>query len=606
MFPVHQFNDEPTAEESVSRQVNEDARMSLLVIGDGFVATHPLPASGAVLVGRSLEADIRIDVACISRRHALIHVGSSVRVEDLGSVNGTCLRDVRLERGRAATVESGDIIELGSTMLVLQSGHTAARPRRIWDHPYFEARLEEECARAETMGGSFALVRIRTFDKHATAEALHKLLLGALRPCDVLAAYGPDDYEVVVTGASPDESHSVVTRLCAPLSPDCEQVGTGVAYYPRDGRTPEALMAKACADLEGVEVPEETSANVVIESPLMRRLHKVVSRVAAGTINTLILGETGVGKEIIAERIHALSSRVEKPLLRLNCAALTESLLESELFGHERGAFTGATSAKPGLLETADEGTVFLDEIGDMPASIQAKLLRTLEDRTVRRVGGLEARPVDIRIVAATHRDLEAEVALGNFRQDLFFRIAGVTLVVPPLRERVEEIGPLAEGFLTDACRRQRIWKAATLTDDALEQLRRYDWPGNIRELRNVIERAFLLSTNGVITTEHLPMGGLGRTYRVDQTPPPKVSLPLTPRREENHPPVTSDRDTTAIEDTVDLKREMNEFERDLIRDALSRAGGNQKEAAKLLGMSRRTLITRIEKYGLPRPRKRA
>src|SRR6185503_6105666 len=179
----------------------------------------------------------------------------------------------------------------------------------------------------------------------------------------------------------------------------------------------------------------------------MPQLHRLVERIARGTINVLILGETGAGKEVLAERVQRLSPRARWPFLRLNCAALSETLLESELFGHERGAFTGAVTAKPGLLETAEGGTVFLDEAGELPMSIQVKLLRVIEERQVLRVGGLKPRPIDVRFIAATNRDLEVEVARGAFRQDLFFRLNGVTLVVPPLRDRVSEIEALARLF---------------------------------------------------------------------------------------------------------------------------------------------------------------
>ncbi len=601
MVTPHRFSDEHTPIQSL-RDLNDDEHLrGLLAIGDGFVATFELPDAATVVVGRSADCDICIDVPNVSRRHVLIHAGVETTIEDLGSANGTYVGGRRLERGESVVLGPDAVVELGSTMLVLQSRYRASRPRRIWVHDYFEARLEEECHRAARANRTFALLRIRTGSPQSTARALQELMLGALRSCDVVASYAPNDYEVLIADASAAESRSVVARVRTALSSAGAHVQTGVAYYPQDGRVPEALMARAGTDLTAPGDSDSTEMPVVVAAPAMRELHRLVERVAAGEINTLVLGETGTGKEVIAERIHALSRRVDCPLLRINCAALADNLLESELFGHERGAFTGATDAKPGLLEIADGGTVFLDEIGDMSLALQAKLLRTLEDGNVRRVGGLTSRPVDIRIVAATHKDLELEVAEGRFRRDLFFRIAGVTVVVPPLRDRVEEIEPLAEMFAAQACRRQRHQPPVTISRGALAWLQEYDWPGNIRELRNVMDRAVLLCTGGTIDIEHLPSSRIGRTYRLTRPTQP-IARPVETDLE---PPSERGERAQTIIEPIDLKAGMKERERELVRDALARAAGNQTQAARLLGISRRTLISRIEEFDLPRPRKR-
>jgi DNA-binding NtrC family response regulator len=315
--------------------------------------------------------------------------------------------------------------------------------------------------------------------------------------------------------------------------------------------------------------PGEERPASVGENP-MQALERLVERIAVGMINVLLLGETGVGKEVFAERIHAVSPRADKPLVRLNCAALSETLLESELFGHERGAFTGAVAAKPGLLETAEGGTVFLDEIGDLPLALQAKLLRVLEARQVLRVGGLKPRPIDVRFVSATHRDLEALVGEEKFRQDLFFRLNGVTLLIPPLRERVGEIAPLARSFAARAAT-QSGWPAPELAPEAIAVLERHHWPGNIRELRNVVERAVLLSGGARVELAHLP------AQKTTEAEPPAVGL----------------------------RASRNAHDREVIVDALARCDGNQTRAAKELGISRRTLINRIEELGIARPRKR-
>ncbi len=290
----------------------------------------------------------------------------------------------------------------------------------------------------------------------------------------------------------------------------------------------------------------------------------------------LILGETGVGKEVFAQQmLHRCSGRAHSAFIALNCAAIPEALLEAELFGYERGAFTGADRAKAGLFEGADDGTVFLDEIGDLPQSVQAKLLRVLEERTITRVGGLKGRKLRARFVAATHRDLEAEIAAGRFRSDLFFRLSGSTLTIPPLRERPEEIEPLALAFAADAAAREGRAATPRLSDETKALLRRHRWPGNVRELRNVMDRAIALSRGEVITPEHLPLG----------------------LREGSRPHARS-----GVEN---LKTDIQQLERDRILATLEACHGNQSEAARVLGIARRTLITRLEQYGTARPRKR-
>jgi transcriptional regulator with GAF, ATPase, and Fis domain len=326
----------------------------------------------------------------------------------------------------------------------------------------------------------------------------------------------------------------------------------------------------------------------VVCQPAMVQLYEVVERLARGSINVLVLGETGVGKEVVAESIHRASPRCEAPLVRINCAALAEPLLESELFGHERGAFTGAVSAKPGLLEVAHGGTVFLDEVGELPASLQAKLLRVIEAREVTRVGGLRPRPNDVRFVSATNRDLEADVARGAFRADLMFRLNGASLEVPPLRQRPLEILPLAELFLSRVADQIRFSRPPRLTEEAVALLLAYAWPGNVRELRNVIECAVLLSAGASIGPNDLSLG-----QRLVSTPMPRSMTPLTtiPVRPDDEEPTRA----TLTDDA--------EIEREKIAHALLECGGNQSRAAKFLGVPRRTLVRKIAQLGLPRPR---
>ncbi|HEX9102023.1 MAG TPA: sigma-54 dependent transcriptional regulator, partial [Polyangia bacterium] len=378
----------------------------------------------------------------------------------------------------------------------------------------------------------------------------------------------------------------------------------GVANHPQDGATPEALIAHACDAVRG---EERVSPRVELsdEGVAMRSVRRLASQVAASDLCVLILGETGVGKEVMAETLHRMSPRASRKFLRLHCAAFTETLLESELFGHERGAFTGAQTSKPGLFETANGGTVLLDEIGELPMATQVKLLRVIEEKKVLRVGGVEPRPIDVRFVAATNRDLEAEMAAGRFRSDLYFRLNGVTLWIPPLRERREEIESLTRKFVTDACRRLKRADEPQLTVEAVQRLRSYAWPGNARELRNTIERAVLLCGRGPIRSEHLPTEKMGATLLQRVRPGAPLPAPVEP--------TAFDRDETtaalpghgvAAATEGGLQRDLEALERQRIVDAFNQCGGNQSRAARLLRISRNTLAARLDEYGIRRPRK--
>jgi transcriptional regulator with PAS, ATPase and Fis domain len=306
-------------------------------------------------------------------------------------------------------------------------------------------------------------------------------------------------------------------------------------------------------------------------SATMAAVWELVDLVAPSDLPVLILGETGVGKEVVAQAIHDRSKRANGSMLKLNCAALSETTLESELFGHERGAFTGAQATKPGLFEIAHGGTIVLDEVGELQPAIQAKLLRALDTGEIVRLGALKPRTIDVRVIASTNRDIVAMVRAGTFRADLLFRLDGMTIHVPPLRLRRSEIRTLAKELAGAASKREGV-VSPEIEDTALVKLDAHDWPGNVRELKRVVERALVLSRYGAVRAEHVVLGALSTS--------------------EEKPEKT------------DLRGERERAEIDVIRDALAACDGNQTRAAEKLGISRRTLVDRMTKYGLPRPRK--
>ena len=325
--------------------------------------------------------------------------------------------------------------------------------------------------------------------------------------------------------------------------------------------------------------------SLVGSSVAARMSFALMERAAASDVTVLLEGETGTGKSQAAESVHRQSSRRDHSFLVVDCGALPPNLLESELFGHEKGAFTGATAAKRGLLEAADGGTAFLDEIGELPPSTQAKLLRAVEHREVLRLGAIRPVPIDVRFVAATNRDLQAEVDAGRFRRDLYFRLDGVSLAIPPLRDRRTMIGPLALLFFAEACRAAGH-PQARMSAAVLAELERHEWPGNVRELKAVIDRAVLLSRGRDLAVDDLVFAGGGTR---PPPPPPPPSLSPSPARAAAEEPGFLTDDERA--------------DRDRVIQALDTCGGNQTRAAKQLQISRTTLVNKLRLYRIPRPR---
>ena len=334
------------------------------------------------------------------------------------------------------------------------------------------------------------------------------------------------------------------------------------------------------------------ASEIVGESPAIIEALETIQYVANTDCNILITGETGTGKELFARAAHRASSRRGRPFIPVNCAAIPETLLETELFGHVKGAFTGANNARPGRFMSANEGTIFLDEIGDLPLAAQAKLLRVLEERTVCPVGSDTEIPVDVRIVAATHRNLEEMVAQGKFRADLYFRLAVVPLSLPALRDRHDDIIQIAD--LCIVRMRERMGRNIEgLDESAKAALCAYSWPGNVRELSHLIERAVLLARRSRLGAADLAIPG--QKVKFARGSDGVVTMPSFATGTE--PVARIDASEVTSRDTLDLRAALEHLERDLIDRALAKAGGNRTEAAALLGLNRTTLVEKLRKY---------
>jgi formate hydrogenlyase transcriptional activator len=371
-----------------------------------------------------------------------------------------------------------------------------------------------------------------------------------------LAAFAPDAF-------SPDQ-FGLLTRIAGQIA---IALNNAVSYERIEELN--AQLAQEKLYLQDEIRSDQLFEDIIGRSAALRRVLREIETVAPTDSTVLISGETGSGKELVARGIHQLSARRDAAFVKLNCAAIPTGLLESELFGHEKGAFTGAIAQRVGRFELANRGTVFLDEIGEMAPGLQAKLLRFLEERTFKRVGGLADIRVDVRVVAATNRDLEDEVKAGKFREDLFYRLQVMPVMLPPLRERRGDIRLLVAYYI-DRYNREFRKRVKGVTPDALAVLEQYRWPGNVRELRNAIERAMLLVDRQWLLPEDfatLSRSAPASTFRL---PPEGVNLEAV--------------------------------ERQLLVQALERAGGNQTQAGHLLGINRDQVRYRIEKFGLPRP----
>jgi two-component system, NtrC family, response regulator AtoC len=548
----------------------ESPRLCALISVDGVVTSKVLPDSGEVTIGRGSSCDLVVPHVSVSRHHATLSV-SPLAISDVGSRNGTRVRGIAINQPTALVI--GEAIQIGEAAILLQPSSLVNGVELAPDAEPGESivrLLEMECARSARSRSPFAFVRLELAE--VSTLDIVGLLREIVRTSDAVGVEGARSYQVLLVDTPASRAALGISRMTQLLAQQGIGAKLGVARYPEDGVTAEQLAAHADEQLRR---PPNAAPSA------MDHVRTQLATIATGEVSVLINGETGVGKELCAEMIHRLSPRAAKPFVKLNCAAVVESLIESELFGHERGAFTGAIAARPGLFETGDGGTVFLDEIGELPLAVQSKLLRVLEERIVRRIGASTGKTLDVRFICATNRVLADEVEAGRFRRDLYYRINGVTIAVPPLRERQSEIAGLARAF----ARRARGSAApVVLAGDVLATLEQHEWAGNIRELRNTIERAILLSAGGPVRPSHLAL----ERPRRDSS----VTMPF--------PRMT----TEAAKSVQSLPTAVADLERERILETLNACGGNQTRAARALGISRNTLLARLDAYGVSRPRK--
>ena len=559
----------------VGGRPSTQARASLVIRHEGGTQLVDLVRGVEVVVGRTAEADVCVEHATLSRRHARLRWNGAggVWVEDLESTNGVF---VGQERVNEALLLAGDECRLGDVVVTAQiSGVGDAQP--IDGYERFEGYVRDELRQGEKQHTPFSLLRVE-----GSAEdlgALLEMVRALSRPGDRVALVAG---KTILWGASHCDAKGARARLAHLIAASPHPLRLGAVSTEDSSHDEEALLLNVMRSelLVGSEPNVQTlrsprdDAPRVLETPSLRSVFRQADRLASSNLSILILGETGSGKELVARAIHDAGPRSARSFVAVNCGAIPEALLASTLFGHVRGSFTDASRDSKGLFREADEGTLFLDEVGELSRSAQTALLRVLEEGAVLPVGATKHVQVNVRVLAATHRSLERMIASGAFREDLFYRLAGAIIEVPPLRARPAEVLPLAEHFLSMS-RRDGATVALTLEADTVSLLERYPWPGNVRELRSVIDRAVALTAGVRITPEELPA-------RVRAEAPPKL---------------TADLDDDG--DELPFKQRVHRFEESLIRAALAASNGNKTEAARRLEMPIRTLSYKVKAFGI-------
>ena len=558
----------------------------LLILEGSTSAVYPLPRSGNLVIGRSPEAGVVIRDLSVSRQHAeVVLERGEARIVDLGSHNGVRLNGEQVTGARP--LQSGDVVMLGDVTLVFHSGERPRPARPILSAVELRSRLTGELERVLHYERALSVLALDPGPGSAPVTDLVGAANDPLRLIDFVGLAGGSLLLVVLPELDAEEASAVGEQLLEVLRPLAPGVRAGLSSAPRDGLDAEVLLGSA--RIAALTAPANgllTSAashrlsigdrSIVVADPAMVQLFELLRRLAASSLPVLVHGETGSGKENAAWAVHQWSGRTG-PFVALNCAAVPETLADAELFGHERGAFSGADRPRAGRIEQSSGGTLFLDEVAELPLSIQAKLLRALDQKRVIRLGDSKEREVDLRVVAATHRVLADEVRAGRFREDLFFRLSAAVVMLPPLRDRPCEIPLLANAFLAEAVARQNR-TPVHLSAAAMGALGAHPWPGNVRELKNAMDYVAAVSPGAIVEASHLPFG------RADPNGAGARGGGAT-----GEPPAAF----------RSLAEELRQIERQRMCEALVAAGGVQRRAAELIAMPLRTFAFKMKKYGI-------
>ncbi len=581
------------AQRASAAGVTRGGQISLLLFHGRGAQIVTLTEGQRTLIGRASPADVVIPDRSLSRRHAALEViDGQVWVEDAGSTNGVYLDGKRVERG---LVEPWMDLVIGPVSASIQRlGPTEARRFGFFDHDHFQLELDAEAVRARRFGRELTLILIHGegLGGGRVGRWFHRIQ-EQLRPFDRVALYSPDTVEILLPEMNREQAEGAARTILDFVG----EATAAVAVLPEHATSSQELLdvglraLRRATRARPLQIPPLASAarrarpkgddegGPVVHDPAMVQVLDTAQRLASSVIPVLLQGETGSGKEVVAQAIHEGGKRGDAPLICVNCGAIPGQLVESTLFGHEKGAFTGASQRSKGVFESADGGTVLLDEVGELPAPAQAALLRVLESKRFQRVGSTREIEVDVRLVAATHRDLQEMADDGEFRQDLLYRLNAMTLRIPPLRERPGDVEPLAFHFLAQA-NRDNDRRIRDIGPTALDLLREYSWPGNVRELRNAIERAVVIASLDVIGPGDLP-----ETIQ-SQMPAIRPDSPSTAELREPSGP-------------IDLRDELARVEADMIRRALREADGNRTRAAAALGLPVRTLTYKLHSLGI-------
>jgi transcriptional regulator with PAS, ATPase and Fis domain len=600
------FDDLPWGQDTELLSASErNLDTSLVILHRNGARIVPLSHGDAVTIGRAPPVDVLVQDNTLSRQHARFQLlEDRVFVQDLGSRNGVWMGKQRITR---RALRPADAVSMGRIMVSVQRlDASESTMQRLSSHDQLVDLLEAEVSRARRVGSCLSILHVKATRKGATASQWFGKLVKYIRPVDNCALYSNTAVVVFLPDIGEKETQQLAERIdkstaCEDESDD-PQLRFGISTYPDSAANADELLqasrraVQRATNKKRIEVAAPhrfrklrqsdpmlpaASPEAVVGSAAMKEVFGSVDRLAQTDIPVLVLGETGTGKEVVARAIHERGKRSGKELCCINCAAIPDSLVESILFGHVRGAFTGADRDSKGVFEEAHEGTVLLDEIAELPLPTQAKLLRVIETKQISRVGSTKERSMDVRIIAATHRNLEQMCESSQFRWDLFYRINTMTLRIPPLRERQEEIPMLVEHFIQHGLQ-DGDSRVTSIDPEALQLLMDFQWPGNVRELRNVIERAVVLAQGHIISTEDLPERV--RLYREEEELDIAEGEVLTEK-------------TTL--DSQTLRDRVKEFEAQRIRETLRQSGGNQSEAARQLRVPLRSLVRKIKQYGI-------